>query len=113
MNDDTYEEVTHFKLNRLTVYVIACSIFILLIGATVALLWFTPLKQFTPGYKQGYNVDAKYKQLKIESDALAKQTAQQKAYIENLKKILNEVQPITNQDTTVLKITTDTTSQQN
>jgi hypothetical protein len=104
MNDDTYEEVATFRLNRLSVYIAVSTIFILLIGATVALLWFTPLKQLTPGYKQGYGVDAKYKKLKIESDSVFKVALQQSNYINNIKMLLQEKQPTTILDSTILKI---------
>ena len=50
MNDDTYEEVTNFRLSRMSVYVMLCTIFVLLVGLTVALIVFTPLKYYIPGY---------------------------------------------------------------
>jgi hypothetical protein len=103
MNDDSFEEVATFKLNRLSVYIAVTTIFMLLIGATVALLWFTPLKQLTPGYRQGFAVDAKYKQLKMESDSVFKIAVMQQQYIENIKTILKEQQPVLVFDTSILK----------
>ena len=50
MNDDTYEEVVTFKLSRLSVYIGLSTIFVVLIGLTVALIVFTPLKYYIPGY---------------------------------------------------------------
>ena len=38
MNDDTYEEVVTFKLSRLSVYVMLSTVFVLLVGLTVALI---------------------------------------------------------------------------
>ena len=52
MNDDTYEEVVTFKLNRLSVYIALCTIFVVLVGLTVALIVFTPLKYYIPGLWQ-------------------------------------------------------------
>jgi len=49
MNDDTYEEVVTFKLSRFSVYVLMSTIFVVLIGLTVALIVFTPLKYYIPG----------------------------------------------------------------
>jgi hypothetical protein len=103
MNDDSFEELATFKLNRLSVYIAVTTIFMLLIGATVALLWFTPLKQLTPGYQQGFAVDAKYKKLKIESDSVFKVAEMQKQYIENIKTILKEQQPVLLSDTSLLQ----------
>ena len=50
MNDDTYEEVVTFKLTRLSVYIGMSTIFVLMVGFTIALLAFTPLKYYIPGY---------------------------------------------------------------
>ncbi|HEY8398449.1 MAG TPA: hypothetical protein VIK80_10935, partial [Flavihumibacter sp.] len=50
MNDDSYEEVVTFKLSRLSVYVGLSTIFVLLTSLTVALIVFTPLKLYIPGY---------------------------------------------------------------
>ena len=50
MNDHTYEELVTFKLTRLSVYVLSCFIFVLLVGLTTALISFTPLKFYIPGY---------------------------------------------------------------
>ena len=106
MNDDTFEELATFKLNRITVYIAVSTLFIVLITATVALLWFTPLKQLTPGYNQSFGVDAKYKQLKIETDSIAKVTTLQTSYISNLQKLLTNQNPTTALDTNLLQIDT-------
>ena len=50
MNDDTYEEVAAFRLDRLSVYVTLCSIFIIMVSLTVALIVFTPMRYYIPGY---------------------------------------------------------------
>jgi len=51
MNDDTYEEVVTFKLSRMSVYIGLSTIFVILVGLTVALIIFTPLKYYIPGYE--------------------------------------------------------------
>ena len=50
MNDDTYEEVVTIKLSRMSVYITLRTIFVLLTGLTVALIVFTPLRLYIPGY---------------------------------------------------------------
>jgi hypothetical protein len=50
MNDETYEEVAAFKLDKLSVYVTLCTIFIILVSLTVALIVFTPMRYYIPGY---------------------------------------------------------------
>lgn len=43
MNEDTYEEVVKFKLSRLSVYIGLSTLFVVLVGLTIALIVFTPL----------------------------------------------------------------------
>lgn len=87
MNDDTYEEVVTFKLTRLSVYVVLSMVFVLLIGITVSLIIFTPLKYYIPGYDE-LKIGREYKQLKYRTDSLELQTQYQAQYIDGLQKVL-------------------------
>ncbi len=87
MNDDTYEEVVTFKLTRLSVYVVLSMVFVLLIGVTVSLIIFTPLKYYIPGYDE-LKIGREYKQLKFRTDSLELQTQYQAQYIDGLQKVL-------------------------
>ncbi|MEJ0101966.1 MAG: hypothetical protein WDO19_05125 [Bacteroidota bacterium] len=88
MNDDTYEEVVTFKLSRLSVYIGLSTIFVLLVGLTVALIVFTPLKYYIPGYDD-LKIGREYKQMKYRVDSLEKQVVYQAQYIDGIKKVLN------------------------
>ncbi len=102
MNDDTYEEVVTFKLSRLSVYVVLCSIFVTLVGFTVALIVFTPLKQYVPGYgRQNARQDLQI--LKMRTDSLEQALRYKDVYLENLKKVLSGNVGI-QYDTTVLNV---------
>src|SRR6266496_4716426 len=87
MNDDTYEEVVTFELSRLSVYVMLSTIFVLLVGLTVALIVFTPLKYYIPGYDD-LKIGREYRQMKYRVDSLATQVNRQAVYIDNVKKVL-------------------------
>jgi hypothetical protein len=88
MNDDTYEEVVTFKLSRLSVYITLCTIFVLLVGLTVALIVFTDLKYYMPGY--GTQSQRKeLQQLKIRVDSLEQSVKQKDVFIGNLKTVLS------------------------
>jgi len=105
MNDDTYEEVVTFKLSRLSVYIGLSTIFVVLIGLTVALIVFTPLKYYIPGYDD-LKVGREYRQMKYRVDSLERQVDYQARYIDNFKKVLNgDVN--TSLDTTKLKVPKD------
>lgn len=87
MNDDTYEEVVTFKLSRLSVYIALCSIFVLLVGLTVASIVFTPLRYYVPGYGDK-KYEQEYKTLKIRTDSLEKAMSQKDRYWADLGKVL-------------------------
>jgi len=87
MNDDTYEEVVTFKLSRLSVYILMSTIFVVLIGLTVALIVFTPLKYYIPGYDD-LKIGRDYRELKYRTDSLEQQVNYQARYIDGLKKVL-------------------------
>ncbi|MDX1936353.1 MAG: hypothetical protein SFU21_04530 [Flavihumibacter sp.] len=87
MNDDTYEEVVTFKLSRLSVYVLLSTIFVVLTGLTVALLVFTPLKLYIPGYGDVNNT-RELRELKIRTDSLESVMKDKDQYLDNIKKVL-------------------------
>lgn len=102
MNDDTYEEVVTFKLSRLSVYVTMCTIFVLLIGLTVALIVFTPMKMYIPGYGDISNT-RELRELKIRTDSLEQAMRYKDQYLKNIKNVL-EGDFTVNLDTTLLTI---------
>lgn len=87
MNDDTFEEVVTFKLSRLSVYVVLSSVFVLLVTLTVALIVFTPLKQYVPGYGS-QSAKRELQLLKIRTDSLEQSMLYKDQYMANLKKVL-------------------------
>ncbi len=102
MNDDTYEEVVTFRLSRMSVYIGLSTVFVLLVGLTVALIVFTPLKYYIPGYGD-VRVDREYRQLKYLTDSLEKQVTYQAQYIDGVKKVLMGDVPL-NLDTTQIQV---------
>jgi len=102
MNDDTYEEVVTFKLSRLSVYVFLSTVFVLLTGLTVALIVFTPLKLYIPGYGD-LNNTKELRELKIRTDSLEQEVRYRDQYFEGLRNVLQGSSTV-KMDTTVLKI---------
>ena len=102
MNDDTYEEVVTFKLSRLSVYVVLSSIFVILVTLTVALIVWTPLKQYVPGYGS-QSARKELQVLKYRTDSLEQSLQYKDQYLNNLKKIISG--NVNDQlDTTLLKV---------
>src|ERR1700752_5391669 len=102
MNDDTYEEVVTFKLSRLSVYIGLSTIFVLLVGLTVALIVFTPLKYYIPGYDD-LKIGREYRQMKYRVDSLEREVSNQANYIDQIKKVLRGETPAA-LDTMQLKV---------
>jgi hypothetical protein len=94
MNEDTYEEVVKFKLSRLSVYIALSTLFVLLVGLTIALIVFTPLKYYLPGVGYGNAKQIReYKMLKIRTDSMEDALKYKQQYYDDLKKVLQGTVP--------------------
>jgi hypothetical protein len=91
-NDDTYDEVIAFRLSRKSVYVGLSIAFMFLVGLTIALVAFTPLKYYIPGYGTKESRSA-LELLKIRTDSLEQAVHFKEQYIEGIKKVLSEGNP--------------------
>jgi len=92
MNDDTYDEVLAFRLSRKSVYLGVSITFILLVGMTIALIAFTPLRYYIPGYGTKESRTA-LQLLKIRTDSLEQSIHYKEQYLEGIKKVLSEGNP--------------------
>ena len=88
MNDDTYEEVVTFRLSRLSVYIGMSTVFVLLVGLTIALISFSPLKYYIPGYGTRESRSA-LQVLKIRTDSLEQAIRYKDQYLDGVKKVLS------------------------
>ncbi|MEI8142012.1 MAG: hypothetical protein WCG90_04000 [Chitinophagia bacterium] len=91
-NDDTYDEVIAFRLSRKSVYFGISIAFMFLVGLTIALIAFTPLKYYIPGYGTKESRSA-LELLKIRTDSLEQAVHFKEQYIEGIKKVLSEGNP--------------------
>ncbi|MBL7759323.1 MAG: hypothetical protein JNK08_01365 [Sediminibacterium sp.] len=88
MNDDTYEEMLTVRLSRLSVYIGLSTVFVVLVGLTIALIAFTPLKYYIPGYGTRESRTA-LQLLKIRTDSLEQAIHYKEQYLEGVKKVLS------------------------
>lgn len=102
MNDDTYEEVVTFKLSRFSVYIMLSSIFVILVSLTVALIVFTPLKEYLPGYGSRHS-RRELQVLKMKTDSLEQHMRYKDQYLQNFRRVLIGDVPI-EFDTTIIKV---------
>ncbi|MEO8860666.1 MAG: hypothetical protein ABI358_04540 [Ginsengibacter sp.] len=101
LNEDTFDEVVTFKLTRLSVYIALSTLFVILVGLTVALIVFTPLKLYIPGYGEAQKAK-EYEALKLRADSIEQVLVKKQQYINTIEKVLKgNVVPL---DTATLKL---------
>jgi len=88
LNDETFEEVTSFRLTRMNVYVLASTIFVILVLVTVSAIVYTPMKEYIPGYSD-VNMRRDVVDLKVRSDSLQRILASNNHYLQNIRRIIN------------------------
>ncbi|MBK8969011.1 MAG: M23 family metallopeptidase [Saprospiraceae bacterium] len=87
MNDETFEEVSSLKLTPLRVYIFLSS---LVVGTAIlitALIVYTPLKRYIPGYGN-FQRDTEIAELTSKVAGLEEEIKAHRAYNENFRKIL-------------------------
>lgn len=101
LNEDTFEEIVAFKLNRWSVYVGLSFMFVVIVGLTIALIGFTPLKYYIPGYGKA-GTTQEYEALKVKADSIERALVLKQQYINSIEKALKgNVMPA---DTALLKV---------
>jgi hypothetical protein len=103
MNDNTYEEVTSFKLSRMSVYVALSTLFVLLVTITVATVVFTPLRYYIPGYGD-LKQRREFIRLKMRTDSLETAINARDQYLNNIKQVINGDFSTGKLDTTTIQI---------
>lgn len=98
LNDDTFEEKLSLKLSRLNVFLISGFAAIVLIGSTILLIAFTPLREYIPGYSSTALRRTAF-ELAIKSDSLHDQLTFNKRYLMNLRYIIEGRDPVDFSDT--------------
>ncbi|PIA79003.1 peptidase M23 [Gaetbulibacter sp. 4G1] len=87
LNENTFEERLSFKLTRLNVFVLASISVIVLITATYALIAFTPLREYIPGYSST-KLKKKAIELNYKTDSLQQVISMNQRYYSSIKKVL-------------------------
>src|SRR5437870_5750821 len=88
LNDETFEEVSSFRLSRMNVYVLVSTIMVILVLVTVSAIVYTPLKEYIPGYAD-VNMRRNIMELELKSDSLQKGMLSNDRYLQNIRRIIN------------------------
>lgn len=86
LNEASFEERFSFKLTRLNVFVFGGVISFLLVGVTVFIIAFTPIKEYIPGYAST--------KLKKQAAALFYKVDSLQAHVNTLEKFTEAIRPI-------------------
>jgi hypothetical protein len=84
------------------VYITLSTIFVLLTGLTVALIVFTPLRLYIPGYGD-INATKELRELKVKTDSLEQAVRYKEQYLDNIKNVLQGNVPL-KLDTTKIEV---------
>ncbi|MEO6949938.1 MAG: hypothetical protein ABI123_09945 [Ginsengibacter sp.] len=104
MNEDSFQEVVAFKLNRWSVYTVLSGLFVIIIGLTIGLVAFTPLKYYIPGF--GQEVKTKeFEVLKVRADSIERALIINQQYVDEIGKVLKG--NVISHDTNTLKVNPD------
>lgn len=87
LNESTFEEKISFKLSRLNVFVMGSLCIIGLIGLTILLIAFTPLREYIPGYSST-KLKRQAIELTYKTDSLVRVLNYTNRYLDNIRKVL-------------------------
>ena len=87
LNNETFKEVSSYKLSLLNVYVLLSSLIVLVAGVVVLAIAFTPVKRLIPGYGSGSN-HAEMVRLYRDLDSLEHLLVAQERYNEGVRRLL-------------------------
>lgn len=101
LDDETLGEVTSFQLTKKSLYIGICTLIVIFVLLTGALLSLTPLRYYIPGYGD-IRERQEYIDLNMKADSLENLVNIQKEYLNSVKSVLSGDEII--RDTTMLKI---------
>lgn len=87
LNESTFEEKISFKLSRMNVFVTGSLCIIGLIGFTILLIAFTPLREYIPGYSST-KLKRQATELTYKTDSLVFALNYTNRYLDNIRKVL-------------------------
>lgn len=102
IDDESLEEVASYKLTMRKLYILLCTLFVVVAIITLSLVMFTPVKYYIPGYAGG-RTRMEMIQLKHSVDSLSDLVAAQETYQENLRNVITGNMP-KQRDTTLLDL---------
>lgn len=88
LKDETLREVSSFRLTLLNLYILVSSLILIVTILTVALIVWTPLKRYVPGYANIHN-NTEFLRVNKRIVELEKQVSAYEVYISSFKRMLS------------------------
>ena len=92
--ESTFEERLSFRISRIQIVVFLLSMGITFIALTFFIIAYTPLKEYIPGYPNIQQKKELY-HLNLLADSLLADAKQKDLYIQNIKRIIEDKEPVT------------------
>ncbi|MEZ5015559.1 MAG: hypothetical protein R2800_00780 [Flavipsychrobacter sp.] len=88
IDDNSLEEVASYRLTMRKLYILLSTLFVMVSFITIALILYTPLKYYVPGYASGSNRSQIIK-LKHTVDSLSDRVSAQEQYEQSIRDVLS------------------------
>ncbi|MEM1324498.1 MAG: peptidoglycan DD-metalloendopeptidase family protein [Bacteroidota bacterium] len=88
MNNETFEEVGSYRLSLLSLYSFLSVIVVLVAVGMCLLIFFTPIREYIPGYAGSSEQQELVEELEDKIEELEEQTKTREDYINNIKRVL-------------------------
>lgn len=89
IHPETYEEQGSFNLSKMRFWSMVTIYTLLLIALTTCLIFFTPIREYIPGYTD-MTLSRRVYDMEQKADSLENTLRQNDVYIKNIKRIINE-----------------------
>ncbi len=89
LNDETFEQEKSYRLSALNLYILLCTVLLLISALVVSLIFYTPLRKSVPGYRD-IRKDETFVELNKQIEALEETIGNQDTYISALKHRMTE-----------------------
>ncbi len=94
MEEDTFREITSYRLSILNVYVLISTMIVITAAVVISLIVFTPLKKYIPGYGSA-SANKELVRMNRQLEAMKEELVAQQEYTENFKRILTgDIKPM-------------------
>lgn len=90
--DESYEEVVNFRLSRLNVFAVGATIILLFLALVVAVIAYTPMREFIPGYPDDVTLRNIHENAQ-RVDSLALELERRDKYFNNMQALISGKDP--------------------